>query len=113
MTDRFDTWTKDLARQQDRRGLLKSAAVGGLGLLGLAAVGDGVRAQNKNNNNNNNGNNECTQCKRQCHRNNKKPGKKDPTNCASKCRNQCNRQCNNDGDCGQNQRCQGGECKKQ
>jgi hypothetical protein len=99
----FDALARAVAAPTDRRGLLKATAVGGLGLLGLAAAGEGALAAQ---------NTECTQCRRQCHRNNKKPGKKDPTNCNSKCRNQCNRQCTNDGDCGTNQRCQGGTCKK-
>ena len=41
----FDALARAVGAPTDRRGLLKRAAVGGLGLLGLAAVRDGARAR--------------------------------------------------------------------
>jgi hypothetical protein len=44
MSDRFDEFTKHLGAQDDRRGLLRAAAAGSLGLLGLTALQDDATA---------------------------------------------------------------------
>ena len=51
MNDRFDTWTKQLGTQRDRRGLLSTAAVGALGLLGLSGLGNDALAKKQCKNN--------------------------------------------------------------
>jgi hypothetical protein len=42
MNDRFDALAKELGEPQDRRGMIKAAAGGTLGLLGFAALADEV-----------------------------------------------------------------------
>ena len=42
MNDRFDALTRSLAGQDDRRGILKAAAGGTLGLVGLGVLADDV-----------------------------------------------------------------------
>jgi hypothetical protein len=85
MNDRFDTWTKHLGAQQDRRGLLKTAAVGAMGLLGVAALSDDALAKKCNNNNDCNGKDKC------------KGGK-----CV---------ECKNNGNCKKNEKCKQGKCR--
>ena len=48
--NQFDALSRAVGAQNDRRGLLKRAAVGGLGLLGLAAGGDDALAKKCKNN---------------------------------------------------------------
>jgi sigma54-dependent transcription regulator len=45
MSDRFDEFAKHLGAQDDRRGLLRAAAGGTLGLLGLSALQDDARGE--------------------------------------------------------------------
>lgn len=42
--DRFDSLSRSVGEETSRRGMLKAAAGGALGLLGLGAVSDGVWA---------------------------------------------------------------------
>lgn len=42
---RFDDLTRTIGEQTDRRGMLKAATGGALGLLGLSALGRGAAAQ--------------------------------------------------------------------
>ena len=44
MSDRFDACARHLGAQDDRRGLLRAAAAGSLGLLGLTALQDDATA---------------------------------------------------------------------
>ena len=86
MNDRFDAWTKSLV-QHDRRGLLQTAAVGALGLLGFTAVRDGVLAKQCNNNK------DCPKGNPRCR--------------GGKCV-----QCAKNSDCNKNQKCKHNKCRK-
>ena len=86
--NRFDAISRTVGAQQDRRGLLKTAAVGGLGLLGLSAGHDVALAKKCKNNG------DC---------------KNDQICKNKKCKNV---QCKNSGDCGKNQKCKNNKCKK-
>ncbi len=83
--DRFDGLARRLG--QRRRTLLQTAAIGAVGLLGLAAVGEEALAK-------------------QCD-NNKDCPKGNPRCKAGKCV-----QCKQNGDCNQNQVCKNNKCKK-
>jgi hypothetical protein len=48
LTDRIDAFAKHLGAQDDRRGLLRAAAAGTLGLLGLSVRQDDAAAGNRN-----------------------------------------------------------------
>ncbi len=86
--NRFDTFSRAVGAQTGRRGLLKTAAVGGLGLLGLAVAGDEALARKCKNNG------DC---------------KNDQICKNKKCKNV---QCKNSGDCGKNKKCKNNKCKK-
>jgi hypothetical protein len=83
--DRFDGLTRRLS--QRRRNLLQIAAIGAVGMLGLASVSDEALAK-------------------QCD-NNKDCPKGNPRCKAGKCV-----QCKQNGDCNQNQVCKNNKCKK-
>ena len=87
MNERFDTWTKHLGAQRDRRGFLTTAAVGALGLLGLSGLHDDALAKKKCKNNN-----DC--------------------NDGKKCKGGKCVQCKNNGDCKKGQKCKNNKCKK-
>ena len=61
MSDRFDEFTKHLGAQDDRRSLLRAAAVGSLGLLGLTALQGDASAESVSADDNKNcrTNNDC------------------------------------------------------
>ena len=87
MEERFDDWTRQLGTQQDRRGMMKAAAVGTLGLLGLGALRNDALAKKK--------------CKNNKDCNNGKKCK------VGKCV-----QCTKNSDCKKNQKCKNNKCKK-
>jgi hypothetical protein len=91
--NRFDTLARAVGAQTGRRGLLKTAAVGSLGLLGLTTGLDEALAKKKNKNKCKN-NGEC---------------KNDQICKNKKCKNV---QCKNSGDCGKNKKCKNNKCKK-
>ena len=107
--NRFDALSRTVGAQADRRGLLKAAAVGGLGLLGLAVGRDAALAKQCNNNNQCPKGNprcvggKCKQCKKNGDCNNNQECKN------NKCQSV---QCKKNKDCGKNRKCKNGKCKK-
>ena len=87
MNERFDAWTRERGAQQDRRGTLKTATIGALGLLGLSSVLDDALAKKK--------------CK-----------KNKDCNDGKKCKGGKCVQCTNNGDCKKKQKCKNNKCKK-
>jgi Cys-rich repeat protein len=87
MHERFDDWTKELGAQYDRRGVVKTATVGVLGLFGLGGL------------------NETALAKKKCKKN------KD-CNDGKKCKGGKCVQCKNNGDCKKGQKCKNNKCKK-
>ena len=53
MSDRVDAFAKHLGTEDDRRRLLRAAAAGTLGLLGLSVLQEGAAAGNRTCRNNN------------------------------------------------------------
>jgi Cys-rich repeat protein len=102
---RFDEITRVLGGQSARRGMLKAAAGGVLGLVGLAALTDGALAR------------DCTKDKdcppnKLCH-NKKCVECATDRNCSDGqvcVRNQCIVRCKSDNDCGRNEFCVQKEC---
>jgi hypothetical protein len=112
MDDRqFDDMTRVVGMQADRRGLVKAAAGGVLGLVGLSALADRVLAEDvvaeakckKDKDCSGNkvcDNKKCVECK-------------SDRNCSggSVCKqNKCVRKCNNNNDCKKNEFCVKKEC---
>ena len=106
MDDRqFDDMTRVLGRQSGRRGMLKAAAGGVLGLVGLSALTDGALARKCKNDK------DCPSSK-VCH-NKKCVECKSDRNCSggSICKkNKCVRKCQNNTDCNRNEFCVKKEC---
>jgi hypothetical protein len=86
MHERFDDWTKELGAQHDRRGVLKTATLGALGLLGLGGLRQDALAK---------------KCKKNKDCNNKK-----------KCHGGKCVQCTKNSDCKKKQKCKNHKCKK-
>jgi hypothetical protein len=66
---RFDAITRDVGTQSDRRGMLKAAAGGVLGLVGLSAMSNGASARKCDNGKDCKGNDvckngKCVECKK-------------------------------------------------
>ena len=87
MNERFDAWTRELGAQQDRRGVLKTATIGALGLLGLSGLRDDALAKKK--------------CK-----------KNKDCNDGKKCKGGKCVQCTKNKDCKNKQKCKNNKCKK-
>ena len=96
----FDDMTRVLGRQSGRRGMLKAAAGGVLGLVGLSALTDGVMARKCKNDK------DCPSSK-VCHNKNCVECKSD-RNCSGGSmwkKNKCVRKCQNNTDCNRNEFC--------
>jgi hypothetical protein len=105
--NRFDDLSRMVGEDADRRGLLKAAAGGALGLLGIAALGGDALAKKCNNNNDCGNNEKCKnrECRKKC--NNNKDCKND-----EKCKNGvCWTKCNDNKDCKNKEKCKNGVCK--
>src|SRR5215204_5995445 len=103
--DRFDTLSRVLGTQSQRRGMVKAAAGGALGLLGLSRLTDSALARKCNNDNDCTGNDvcdhkKCVECK-----SNKDCSNKDVCD-----RNKCV-ECTRNKDCKKNQKCTNQRCK--
>ena len=104
--DRFDAMSRILGTQSRRRGMVKAAAGGALGLLGLSRLSDSALAKKSNNNNDCNRNdvcdkNTCVECK----------SDKDCSNKNFCDRNKCV-ECTRNKDCKKNEKCTNQKCKK-
>ena len=103
-TDRFDDMTRDVGEQTHRRGMLKAAVGGALGLLGLGALGDVVLARKGFRNDKCKKSKDCKKGLR-CNHNNRCKYKK---NCGGK----KNDACKKNKDCCGGFKCRGQKCKK-
>jgi hypothetical protein len=105
--ERFDAISRALGTQSRRRGMLKVAAGGALGALGLSRLTDSALAGKCDTNKDCRGNdvcdkNKCVECK-----SDKDCSKKDICD-----RNKCV-ECTRNKDCKKNEKCQNQKCKKQ
>jgi hypothetical protein len=123
----FDNMTRVVGLQSNRRSMLKAAAGGVLGLVGLSALADGALAAKckKDKDCSSNqvcANKKCVECKSDRNCSDKSICKKN--RCVRKCRNNsdCNNtefcvqkvcvECKSDRDCNKGQKCtNGGRCK--
>jgi Cys-rich repeat protein len=102
--NRFDAITRVVGSSPDRRGLLKTAAGGALGLVGLSALAEGALAKCKNDNDCKNGDvcdhNKCVECakNKDC-----KNGKRCANNKCVECKK--NSDCKNNQTCNNNNKC--------
>ena len=105
--DRFDAISRVLGTQSRRRGMLKAAAGGALGLVGLSALTDSAFAKKCNKDKDCSGddvcdnNGKCVECK-------------NDDDCPSKefCDDKTCVECLKNSDCKSNQRCKNNSCKK-
>jgi hypothetical protein len=105
-SDRFDAISRVLGAQARRRGMLKVAAGGALGMLGLSRLSDRALAKRCDKNNDCSGNdvcdrNRCVECK-------------NDNNCSNKDRCDNNRcvECIRNKDCKKNERCTNQRCQR-
>ena len=104
--DRFDAISRVLGTPSRRRGMVKAAAGGALGMLGLTQLNNIALARKCNNNKDCKGNdvcdkNKCVECK----------SDKDCSNKDFCDRNKCV-ECTRNKDCKKNERCVNERCKK-
>jgi hypothetical protein len=104
--DRFDALSRALGTQSRRRGMLKAAAGGALGLVGLSGLTDRALAKKCNKDKDCNGNDVCD--------NDKCVECKNDDDCSGNdlCDNNECVECINNSDCKSNQRCKNNSCKK-
>jgi Cys-rich repeat protein len=104
--ERFDTISRALGTQARRRGMVKVAAGGALGLLGLSRLTDGALARSCGDDSDCNGNKVCARGKCVECKSNK--------DCSS--RNVCDNnkcvECTRNKDCGKNKKCVNQRCRK-
>jgi hypothetical protein len=110
--NRFDSLTRRVGAQSDRRSMIKTAAAGTMALLGMGAVGRVALGQDVSSESNGFKGDDCDDnkdCKKGlvCNSRNKCEYK---SNCGGK----KNQACKNNGDCcnGKNLKCKGRKCKR-
>lgn len=112
---RFDALSRTVGAQTGRRGMLKAATGGALGLLGLAALGDSAFAKECENNK------DCKKDEKCKDKNKHGKGKCKPIDCKNdnQCKNdeyckngECKKGCKDNNDCKKGEKCKNNKCKE-